>query len=394
MAGVNPNLILEAEEVSLGAGPSLSSPSATNWETEELMLVDSVDYSSQNVAVLSILLALALIANLSAFPVILFRRTRFGNGQFACLILCLTVSDLLTVSCGLLGGLILEAGDMAWLGSSGGCAVYYFITSWLVGLSNYLVVCLVCMILVKRAASVLARLHECKYLLLSLVVITVLPAIPELFIRSTVVSFGQGICILSTRDAMYALYILFKLLLRHLLPVVLVLLCLLRPRTFAAKRISLIFLGEPAVCECGPSGAELARPHECPKMARSRPDILRDTESRLGESMLPPASPPSTAEKTKKSLPVLLEDPVRRRYKAILTVSFIATSGLYIVVDVIFQIQSAVTSSYLTSAPIEDLSQLAESAHEANLATALYLLIFAQQIINPCIFLYSEFRTK
>ena len=142
---------------------------------------------------------------------------------------------------------------------------------------------------------------------------------------------------------MYALYILFKLLLRHLLPVVLVLLCLFRPRcrplpnnfstpqffrTFAAKRISLIFLGEPAVCECGPSGAELTRPHECPKMARwsnfcnfwvedilflvsrSRPDILRDTESRLGERMLPPASPPSTVEKTKKSLPVLLEDPV------------------------------------------------------------------------------------
>ena len=82
MAGVNPNLILEAEEVSLGAdGPSLSSPSATgtNWDTEELMLVDSVDYSSQNVAVLSILLALALIANLSAFPVILFRRTRLKD---------------------------------------------------------------------------------------------------------------------------------------------------------------------------------------------------------------------------------------------------------------------------------------------------------------------------
>ena len=81
MAGVNPTLILEAEEVSLGAdGPSLSSPSSasgTNWDSaEELMLVDLVDYSSQNVAVLSILLALALIANLSAFPVILFRRTR------------------------------------------------------------------------------------------------------------------------------------------------------------------------------------------------------------------------------------------------------------------------------------------------------------------------------
>ena len=98
---------------------------------------------------------------------------------------------------------------------------------------------------VKRAASVLARLHECKYLLLSLVVITVLPAIPELFIRSTVVSFGQGVCILSTRwvtstmamaitlttrASMYGLYIMFKLLVRHLLPVVLVILCLMRPR--------------------------------------------------------------------------------------------------------------------------------------------------------------------
>ena len=61
--------------------------------------------------------------------------------------------------------------------------------------------------------------------------------------------------------------------------------------------------------------------------------------------MLPPASPPSTAEKTKKTLPVLLEDPVRRRYKAILTVTFIATSSLYIVVDVIFQVIS--NSMYL-----------------------------------------------
>ena len=150
--------------------------------------------------------------------------------------------------------------------------------------------------------------------------------------------------------------------------------------------------------------------------------------------MLPPASPPSTAEKTKKSLPVLLEDPVRRRYKAILTVSFIATSGLYIVVDVIFQVISnrvfakfydlfrsralspraispqhllrishrwhshfLVTSNNFTPSffpSLQHLLQLAESAHEANLATALYLLIFAQQIINPCIFLYSEFRAK
>merc|ERR1712083_1136705 len=98
----------------------------------------SVDYSSQNVAVLSVLLALALITNLSAFPVILFRRTKFGNGQFACLIFCLTVCDLVCVISGLVGGLILEVGDMSWVGTSQGCAVYYFISSWLVGLSNYL----------------------------------------------------------------------------------------------------------------------------------------------------------------------------------------------------------------------------------------------------------------
>ena len=51
---------------------------------------------------------------------------------------------------------------MAWLGSSGGCAVYYFITSWLVGLSNYLVVCLVCMILVREKKTPL-ELEEITY---------------------------------------------------------------------------------------------------------------------------------------------------------------------------------------------------------------------------------------
>lgn len=384
------------EEVSVMGGVDGGDHLATSsntWTVGEDHLAQMTDYSHQNVVVLSLLLALALLVNLSAFPVILFRRTRFGNGQFACLILCLTVSDLLTVSCGLLGGLVLEAGDMTWLGTSSGCAVYYFITSWLVGLSNYLVVCLVCMILVKRAASVLARLQECKLLLICLILITVLPAIPELFIRSTITSLGHPICIFSARDSTYGLYIMFKLLIRHLLPVVLVILCLLRPRTFVAKRISLIFLGEPAVCECGPSGAELTRPHECPKMARSRPDILRDTEERQEQGMLQPVQP-QYSEKTKKTLPTLLEDPVRRRYKAMLSVSFLLTSGLYIIVDIVFQIQSAVTSSYLTSSPIEDFSQLAESPHEANLGTALYIFMFLQQIINPVVFLYSEFRTK
>ena len=87
------------------------------------------------------------------------RDARFGNGQFACLILCLTITDLVTTVSGLVGGLVLEAGDMTWAGSSQGCAAYYFISSWLLGLSNYLVVCLVCLLLVKRSPGFLARLH-------------------------------------------------------------------------------------------------------------------------------------------------------------------------------------------------------------------------------------------
>ena len=93
-------------------------------------------------------------------------------------------------------------------------------------------------------------------------------------------------CILTTSPLTYALYVTFKLILRHVLPAILILLCILRPRsaslhlsiyplltasiyrTVVAKRISLILMGPPAVCECGPSGAILPTPHECPKMAR------------------------------------------------------------------------------------------------------------------------------
>ena len=75
--------------------------------------------------------------------------------QFACLILCLTITDLVTTVSGLVGGLVIEAGDMTWAG----CAAYYFISSWLLGLSNYFVVCHVCLLLVKRSPGFLARLH-------------------------------------------------------------------------------------------------------------------------------------------------------------------------------------------------------------------------------------------
>ena len=40
------------------------------------------------------------------------------------------------------------------------------------------------------------------------------------------------------------------------------------------------------------------------------------------------------------------------------------------------------------------MEELAESTHEANLGTTLYILMFTQQIINPAIFLYAEFIVK
>ena len=82
--------------------------------------------SDANIMVLSTLLVLGLTTNLLAFPVIMFRRTKFGNGQFAVLVLCLTVSDLLTVCCGLVGGLVLEVGHMSWAGSTISCSIYCY----------------------------------------------------------------------------------------------------------------------------------------------------------------------------------------------------------------------------------------------------------------------------
>ena len=76
--------------------------------------------NSLNIIIVATLLFLGLTNNIFAFPVMLFRRTKFGNGQFAVLVLCLTMADLLTVLCGLVGGLVLELGHMTWAGTSTG----------------------------------------------------------------------------------------------------------------------------------------------------------------------------------------------------------------------------------------------------------------------------------
>ena len=207
----------------------------------------------------------------------------------------------------------------------------------MLGLSNYLVVCLVCLLLVKRAPGVLARLQECKLLLLSLILLSLLPATPELAIRGTIQTGEHYVCILTTSSATYALYVTFKLILRHILPAVLILLCILRPRTVVAKRISLILMGPPAVCECGPSGSVLSTPHECPKMARSRPDILRDTETTDMINVLE-KNGHHQSNGHKHSIPAMVEDPVRRTYKRLLAITFIFTSSLHVLVDLIFQV--------------------------------------------------------
>ena len=64
-------------------------------------------------------------------------------------------------------------------------------------------------------------------------------------------------------------------------------------------------------------------------MTRSKPDILRDTEI---TDMI------NVMEKTKNTIPAMVEDPVRRTYKRILAVTFITTSTLYILVDLSYQV--------------------------------------------------------
>ena len=53
----------------------------------------------------------------------LHRRTKFGNGLFAVLILCLTLSDLAVTFFSILGSLIVEASDLLWGGAAGSCQV-------------------------------------------------------------------------------------------------------------------------------------------------------------------------------------------------------------------------------------------------------------------------------
>ena len=297
---------------------------------------------------------------------------------------------------------------MSWTGSSASCGFYYFLTSWFLGrylghpvtilalvinppptagLAAYLVVVLVGMLHVKRSTSWLSRLQECRLLLLVLVITSLLPALPELFIRSNVTVFTSStdtaatssVCILSAGPALYGFYVAFKLVVRHFLPLLCVLLSVLCPRTQVAKRLSSLFLGGGATCECGPCGTELRTPHACAKMAaQCRPDVVREAVHTVlvvdkGKTVTKPTITVSVRE-----------DPHRRRYKMMMSYSFITTTSFYLLIEIIFQIQS-----YLTVPSYEDSIN-----HEDNLATVLYFATYLQQIISPVIFLISEFIIK
>ena len=148
------------------------------------------------------------------------------------LVLCLTAADLLTVVCGLVGGLVLEVGDLSWAGNSQSCAAYYFLTSWLLGAANCLVTVLAGLVHVKRSTGWLSRLQEVRSLLLVLTAATLIPALPELLVRSTVqLSDTMSVCIISASPVPYGLYVTLKLLVLHLLPSLVVLISMLRPQT-------------------------------------------------------------------------------------------------------------------------------------------------------------------
>ena len=101
--------------------PNLTASSMEN--PGDVIMVVYPETHLPNVIVLSAVLLLALAANLCALPVILFRRTKFGNGLFAVLILCLTFADLAVVFFSVLGSLVVEASHLLWGGAPGSCQV-------------------------------------------------------------------------------------------------------------------------------------------------------------------------------------------------------------------------------------------------------------------------------
>ena len=226
-----------------------------------------------------------------------------------------------------------------------GCSSYYFLSSWLLGLSNYLVSVLVGLVHVKRADSWLSRLAEVRGLLLVLTVATLLPALPELLVRSTIsLSSEVSVCIISASSVPYALYVTFKLLVLHILPAVIVLVSILRPQTKVAKRFSSLFLGEGAVYEVGPEGTEVTLPGKDTIVVTGtgdRPDVVTSHKTDMAKekskelmALLKQHTKNSNATKRIN----VREDPHRRCYKRLISMVYLSCTALYLILDLSYQV--------------------------------------------------------
>ena len=247
------------------------------------------------------------------------------------LVLVLSLADLLTVLTGLVGGLALEVGHMAWVGDSLGCQLYYFLTSWLLGLANFLVAALVSLLHVKRSTGWLARLAECRALLVLLTLATLLPALPELGLRSTV-HLGEElqVCIISASVTTYGLYTVTKLVVLHVIPALAVLLSLVRPRTVVAKRLSALFLGAGCTCQTAD--------HTCsqPGGRCMTPDLVTGLRGDVKQAKQSLVSWRGGGAATKLLPP--REDPHRRCYKLLLSGLFLGSTLLYTALQVTLQV--------------------------------------------------------
>ena len=163
------------------------------------------------------------------------------------------------------------------------------------------------------------------HVLLSLLLLSLLPATPELAIRSTLTLAGtETVCILTTSTITQALYNSLKLLVRQLVPAVLVILA--------------------ATAHCRLLGGRLRPPQEERSVSLTvpfttswtfvvfRPDILQDTSTQvmLEENRQILEEKPSSS---------MSEDPTRRVYKRAMTIMFLLANISSMLVDILSQVR-------------------------------------------------------
>ena len=112
---------------------------------------------------------------------------------------------------------------------------------------------------------------------------------------------GGSVCILGVTGLEYAAYVSWRLCVRHVLPLVLVVAATLRPETRISKRVSQLFfghLGEP--CCCGEEGRPLRFPHECPTMRTAMLKNAATVQHAAGDHPAnSPVRPPRSVDKSR-----------------------------------------------------------------------------------------------